>query len=233
MLAVVSANSALADDGVFEINQSCVATGCFPLDGAGFPIEVKKAGSYILTSNIDVRGEPDPENVTAIFIQPSGTKGTFTIDLNGFSIVGPQFCTQTPPTSCSDPGTGIGIDGTANEVTIKNGTIKGMGDDCIQSVTAWRIEDMYITECTGDGVQIGSAGFVLNSVIWRNGGDGISGNLRAFVKGNIISANVGFGLDAGTTVGYLNNVFHDNVAGDIDAGPENLGGNMCGSGICP
>jgi hypothetical protein len=54
-IASIAATTAIASDGRFEINQSCVATGCFPGDAAGFPVQTQANESYVLTSDIAVR----------------------------------------------------------------------------------------------------------------------------------------------------------------------------------
>ena len=96
-----------AGDGVLEINQACVASGCFSGDAPGFPVTLSQVGSYVFTSNLDVTSEANPENVTAIVVDVAGTD-VVTIDLNGFGIFGATFCPGTPPSSCSPTGTGIG-----------------------------------------------------------------------------------------------------------------------------
>ena len=52
--------------GVFEIDQRCVAVGCFPGDFAGFPVTISSPGEYRLTSNLDTRFSPTPADLTAI-----------------------------------------------------------------------------------------------------------------------------------------------------------------------
>ena len=42
----------LATEGALEINQACVAGGCFPGDTAGFPVTIATRGNYELTSNL-------------------------------------------------------------------------------------------------------------------------------------------------------------------------------------
>lgn len=117
----------LAGDGVLEINQTCaVNTGCFAGDTAGFPVTLSAEGSYRLTGNLDVSGQPTPENVTAIEITADGV----TVDLDGFSIVGPRACPTTPQACApAENGAGIGIDtlpGVRN-TTVLGGTVRGMG----------------------------------------------------------------------------------------------------------
>src|SRR6266481_1804172 len=69
------AASAGAVDGTIEINQAKVlATG-------GFPYTISNTGSYRLTGNLTVSGS----SLNAIDVNASHV----TIDLNGFSIIGP------------------------------------------------------------------------------------------------------------------------------------------------
>src|SRR2546426_5014835 len=83
-----------AVDGVVLINQSnALAGNVTPGDAPGFPVTISVSGSYRLSSNLTV---PDA-NTNAIEIKTSGV----TIDLNGFSILGPTVCS----TSCSPAGT--------------------------------------------------------------------------------------------------------------------------------
>jgi hypothetical protein len=69
-LASVAAN---AGEGVLEINQACATqTGCFPGDGAGFPVVISSSGSYRLTSNLSV---PDANTSGVVVLAAS-------VDLN-------------------------------------------------------------------------------------------------------------------------------------------------------
>jgi hypothetical protein len=92
---------ALAVDGVVEINQSKVnALG-------GFPYNINATGSYRLTSTLRV-----PSGAIAIKVNASDV----TIDLNGFSIIGP-----------GTSGPAFGIDAQNQHlITIYNGEVAGM-----------------------------------------------------------------------------------------------------------
>src|SRR6266567_2659981 len=102
-LAAFTPYAAYAVDGVVLINQSSALAGnVTPGDAPGFPVTISVAGSYRLSGNLTV---PDA-NTTAIEI----TADDVTIDLNGFSIIGPTVCSGGPPvTSCSPTGSGAGI----------------------------------------------------------------------------------------------------------------------------
>src|SRR5215469_17235968 len=109
-------------DGVVLINQNVALAGnVTPGDTPGFPVTITAQGSYKLSGNLIV---PDA-NTTAIDI----TADPVTIDLNGFSIVGPVVCSGFPVTSCTLSGTGIGVHaGLATNVTVLNGVVRGMGN---------------------------------------------------------------------------------------------------------
>src|ERR1022692_224651 len=89
-----------AVDGVVLISQvQALAGNVTPGDAPGFPVTISVPGSYRLSGNLTV---PD-QNTTAIQIAADNV----TIDLNGFSILGPTVCTGTPAvTSCGPKGSG-------------------------------------------------------------------------------------------------------------------------------
>ena len=94
---------AFAEDGVFEINQSCaVNTGCVTGDTAGFPVTITTTGSFRLTGNLTVPNE----NTDGISISANSVS----LDLNGFEIAGPTVCQSLPVTCTPASGTGSGVD---------------------------------------------------------------------------------------------------------------------------
>ncbi|MFK8012419.1 MAG: hypothetical protein AB8B80_10285 [Marinicellaceae bacterium] len=113
-------NLAHADDGVYALNDVCDGFGCFSGDTGGLPITIANSGSYILTSNL----VSSSETVNVIEI----TADNVTLDLNGFSIIGPRTCTGSNDTlSCTNAGmtaSAILAAGRSN-VVIKNGITQG------------------------------------------------------------------------------------------------------------
>lgn len=184
--------ASFAVDGVYEINQLCVATGCFPGDNPGFPVTLANPGSYRLTSNLDVRALSTPENRTALAI----TASLVSLDLNNFSILGPVSCTGTPVTSCTPSGgsgSGIILSTTINEVRISNGTIRGMGSAGIFCNEACIVRGMTLTENGGNGFGHNNRAAVIEgNVIRRNGGNGIFANGQ--IVNNIVQGNGGVGI---------------------------------------
>ncbi len=179
-LLLLLPGSAMAVDGVREINQACALAGCFPGDAPGFPVQIEEPGSYVLTGNLDVGGSA---NASGIDVDP-GTVGAVFIDLNGFSISGPVSCTGTPVTSCSPSG-GVGVGVAApfsqtTHVTVRNGAIRGMGINAVFCGSDCAVLDLVAEQNGGEGIALANGtGSFRRIVTRRNGGDGM------FVKGTI------------------------------------------------
>jgi hypothetical protein len=111
---------AQADDGVFAINDVCDGLGCFPGDTGGFPITITNSGSYQLTSNLTSAST----TINVIEINADNV----TLDLNGFSIIGPRTCTGDNATLvCTNSGmtaSGVVANGRKN-IIVKNGITQG------------------------------------------------------------------------------------------------------------
>jgi hypothetical protein len=131
LIVVALPGTALAVDGQVLINQAkALRGGITPNDTPGFPVTISRSGSYKLSGNLAL---PD-ENTNAVEITAYDLD--VTLDLNGFAILGPTFCGFFGG-PCTRAGTGIGIlVGTIGippsshnvlNVTIENGTIRGMG----------------------------------------------------------------------------------------------------------
>lgn len=197
--------TAFAVDGVREINQLCVTFGCFDGDSGGFPVTITNSGSYRLTSNLDVSTLSTPENVTAIDI----SSNLVTVDLNGFSIIGPTACTgpnNAPVDSCTPTGAGIGVNAnnSARNVEIKNGHIRGMGGAGIICTGGCRVSNIVAVENGVLGISNSNDDAILiNNIVRRNGGDGFF--VAGQVDNNISSENLGRGLFANPGSRLTNN----------------------------
>ena len=167
MLAAVGfAGSSHAVDGVFEISESCASSfGCFDGDSAGFPVTITESGSYRLTSNIIVSSPI----VSIIAVNADNVS----IDLNGFSLIGPATCSGATLT-CSQTGVGIGINANGQEnITIRNGIISGMGNDGIVVGRGAYLEELVVAENGGEGIDPGAGSVLRRLVVRENGGNGV------------------------------------------------------------
>lgn len=202
-MALTSIPQAFAVDGVIEINQArALAGGVTPGDAAGFPVTIDQPGSYRLTSNLDVRQQATPENVTAIKIEVDDVS----IDLNGFSIFGPTNC-DINPFSCAPTGTGRGIDGeNKSRLSVVNGRVIGMGSHGVILGSRSRIKEMIAIENGGDGLQAGFSSTMTGCIADQNGGSGILIATNSVISGNTANYNGGeAGIFAGPYSLVLNN----------------------------
>jgi hypothetical protein len=121
LMSAALPGTAFAVDGQIAITQAkAMAGGVTPGDAPGFPVTISQPGSYVLSGNLTV---PDA-NTDAIVIEASHV----TVDLNGFAILGPTDCSGgLNPCAGAGNGTGIGTPTVQFNITIRNGTVQGMG----------------------------------------------------------------------------------------------------------
>ena len=196
-----------AVDGVVLINQNAALAGnVTPGDAPGFPVTISVSGSYRLSSNLMV---PDAFS-DAIFI----TANDVTIDLNGFSIIGPVVCQGIPPV-CS-PGTGSGVSSFKDNVSISNGKILGMAFGTFLNGTAIRVEKIQAIGNSAGGIVSSSPGdtAVIGCTATGNGGDGII--VDGLADGNIALFNGGNGIRTLGTA--IHNVSSNNKLGIFGRG---------------
>ena len=217
-------------DGVIGIDQEFALTGgVTPGDAEGFPVTISQSGSYRLAGNLTV---PDM-NTTAIQIDASFV----TLDLNGFSIVGPGVCTTGVVTICRAPGTGTGIrvggvqTATPRGIRILNGSVRGMGLLGIQAGgSGSSVEKVTVDSNAGGGMSVsgpvsqsaalqnGSFGIIASTVrdssALQNAGDGIILDISGGVAtGNISSLNGGFGIAVQLGTATANTLFLNHDSG--------------------
>jgi len=190
-----------AGTGAIELNQACVAEGCFEGDDPGFPVTIQNSGSYRLTSDLEVTSTGS----AAILI--SATSGT-TLELGGFTIQGPTTCTGEPtaPGNCTPEPLRSGIQVDGNYAVIANGQVSGFrfGIDCEVSC---KVINMTITDSYYDGLNIAPtldarSLILFDSRLIRNGDDGIQASGRHhLVRDSLFRANGGRGINFGGTSG--------------------------------
>ncbi len=107
--------------GALEINQDCIAVGCFNGDSPGYPVTITHPGTYVLTLDI---GAPPDIFTNAITVSAS----LVDIDLCGHSIDCGGRCTGTPVSSFSGWQGNYGIQSNSRNpavLHIHDGLIKG------------------------------------------------------------------------------------------------------------
>jgi hypothetical protein len=227
---------AWAVDGVFEINQACVAGGCFPGDAAGFPVETSKNQSYRLTGDLVASG------VDAIVLAKHAS-----LDLGGFSISGNFSRTAVTVAQGASVTHGTirgflngiaGADATAKLVRISNMRIEDGGflGTGVRSYDHWLIVDSFIVGSGGDGLIVVGDAIIRGCVASDNNGDGIavqSGNVQ--ITGSVLSGNSAAGLRVtGGSVAIGENVINGNGTNQIDGAFVQIAKNMCGGNTtCP
>jgi hypothetical protein len=219
-LACLAACPASAADGVLEIDPACVIVGCFDGDTPNYPIQITHPGSYKLTGNLDLGiGGPGSQDRSAIQVNADGV----TIDLAGFAILGPVIC-STPPVNCSNTGSGIGIQGTVIGLTVKNGTITGLGSNGIFVLGEIpRFENLTLFWNGGAGLQATGLGAqVVNVNSSWNGGTGIWVGQGGSVRRSTAALNKLNGLAGSADVLYVDNTTYQNGMQGIAASGRSL-----------
>ncbi|MFK7895264.1 MAG: hypothetical protein AB8G23_05490 [Myxococcota bacterium] len=233
--ASIFATAAQASDGVAEINHTCAtATGCFPGDVPGYPVTIgsNSPTSFRLTGNLLLPNE----NTDGIRV--AATENGVSIDLGGFTIAGPTRCSQnatTKETTCNRQGGGRGIyaaTGSSAGVTVRNGSIYGMGNAGINIVRRGAlVQDVRVTDCGGEGVilvdgsivervsvedvrlfgiRVGSNGLIRNSTV-RSAREGISIGNAGRVEGSTSSNNFFSGFNGGESSSFVGNTSEFNA----------------------
>ncbi len=159
-----------------------------------------------------------------------------TIDLNGFAIIG------------SAGGVGNGISSSNSEVTVRNGSITGMGGNGIVLGNNATVADVLAIGNGGNGIEIGNAGLVTHSTVSSNVGVGIfvTGSGSAVVENSVYS-NGSYGLQLeDISSSFARNVFLGNkgnsrigslvppqVAPASSGIQFQMGSNVCNGDACP
>lgn len=225
-----TASSATASDGVVELGQTCATQlGCAPGDVPGFPITVTKSGAFLLTSDLIVADGA----TSAIVLQPQGGEPLdVDIDMNGFSIRGPVVCTEQQGLECTGTGLGQGIAAGASgaALSVRNGTIRGVGDRAIGmtfSGSKLRAENVYAVGNGGDGFAM-LEGELEDCRADRNGGMGfvVGTNASAHGRNLVAVGNGSHGFELNGRVRLVDVVAERNGGDGITVGEFSFGGNL-------
>jgi hypothetical protein len=233
-----------AVDGQVLVNQASVTAA------GGFPYVISQPGSYKLSGNLT-----PPTNVDAIHINSNNV----TLDLNGFTI-GSASCV---PNTCGGTN-GYGILSSYTQayydITIRNGTISGMGLGIYLNGDSITVEDLHIRNIVNNGIVItlldGSS--PASVIVRHNTIDGarvgllvaggalvtdntFSYNVMGASIGNEFSSTISSILVAGNTffsnslglVLYSGGYLNNIFSGGAAVYGKNLGGNLCNNVACP
>jgi parallel beta-helix repeat protein len=199
------ASVAQAVDGVILINQaSALAGNVTPGDTPGFPVTISRPGSYRLTSNLTVLSGP-----AAIVI----TVDNVTLDLNGFGIA--EVCLVAPGGTCPPGRTGIASDH-AN-VTVVNGTVRGMGGSGVSLGPNARVERVRALNNRSRGIEVGAGSMLSGNTAHGNGQEGISTGAGSTAIGNTAHNNGATGIIVRERSMVIGNAAHHNGFNGINA----------------
>ena len=187
--AIMAFGSNIAGAAVVSIDQKSAQAGKVTEgDAPGFPVTISEPGSYRLSSNLIVK----EASLTVIEI----TASDVTIDLAGFSIIGPNTCTGTP-VECSISFGGIGVKAVADEgpspenVRVMNGTVRGMGGHGIRMMgNGTVVERVHSVSNGGPGIVVGMGTIVDSVALFNGSGAAVVGFM---VRGTVAMNNT-FGI---------------------------------------
>ncbi|MDJ0788545.1 MAG: hypothetical protein QNK05_17195 [Myxococcota bacterium] len=177
-LALLLSSAAGGVDGRIELNQATIDAA------GGFPFMINQPGSYVLTGDLSVGAGSN----SGIRIQAADV----TLDLNGFSLRGPDSCS---PGSCSG-GARFGIIAAGSQVVhtvVRNGNVSGFSGVCVFVFEASHVTDLSVSSCGLAGISAGAGSLVESNRVEDVGGSGLS-----------LSDDTGYGLNVVRNTGLAN-----------------------------
>jgi len=211
---VLGTSSAVASDGVIEINQACAdAGGCDESDAPGLPVTLSGPGSYLLTS--DLNHDPVLHGSASIISVGSDV----TLDLNGFTLRSTSTC---QPGNC-DAAAVQGVSGPFTErVTVKNGRVVGVSANCIWLGDRARVERVTLAHCALNGILVGADSVVQDVSVVATGRNGL----------RVQGSNTIYGGSSFSDNGLRGDDFIPDL--DTSVSMDARGGepSFCGDGLC-
>lgn len=169
VLATLGLMAAACAQAQTTIDQNKALAGSVtPGDAAGFPVTLSIPGAYKLTGNLLV-----PASTTGILIAANNV----TLDLNGFSIIGPVVCTGLGAAlTCPSPnnlGRGVSYYNGMTGTTLRNGTVRGFASNGVELDQEATIDGVTARSNRGFGLAANANSRVSNSLAIDNGSSGI------------------------------------------------------------
>lgn len=223
-------------------HNKALAGGINPGDAPGYPITLSQPGSYKLMSNLVVPAGQGGIEITA---------NNVTLDLNGFSIVGPRTCSrndstlQVTCTSIPVATTGIGLQG--DNLQVRRGTVQGFTRGVLIG-SRGVVEDVSVVENTfgvlvqspaGKAVRLSgitasvnelhgvwvqqATGHIERSVASANGVTGFNLGSTYTLMESTANLNGQYGVRSGAGRGVRAT---GNGTSDFDSNFRSMGGNM-------
>ncbi|MEM9177769.1 MAG: right-handed parallel beta-helix repeat-containing protein [Myxococcota bacterium] len=214
------AGGAAAEDGAIEIHQiRALAGSVVPGDAPGFPVTIGRSGRYRLTSNLVVSSP----GISAIRVDAPDV----VLDLNGFSIEGPNVCTGEGETlDCGPIGSANGVFATQENVVVRNGTLRGFSSNGASFASGFRAIDLFLTENAIHGLSSSGDGEVQGCVAFRNGFAGLSPGRRSNLLHNVASGNGTNGIQAAQGTRIVGNSLWQNGGRGISLANSGLSGGL-------
>jgi len=219
---------------IFAIGLAWAGEG--QIDIATLPYTINISGSYIITRDIALP-TPDTNGITI-------NTDNITLDLNGHALIGQGQLT-------SSTGSGIFVNGTHYNITIRNGTLRNWrengvrasesrncqiealrcysnGDNGILAGYNSRISKNTCQSNSTSGIYASTGNTVIENICSENAGDGIIASYGSIVSGNTCISNTGSGIysQEGVTVSG-NNCYSNTIAGIWVVSNSAVSGNTC------
>jgi hypothetical protein len=202
--------------------QHALIGGIGPGDASGFPITITQPGAYRLASNLTLQ----TANTTGIVVLTKDVS----IDLNGFSIIGP--CAQS--SSCAGT-TGVGIKAADDDactsggpvknglqnVSVKNGTIRGTGAGALLLGPSATVDNITVLSTGRFGIATGDFSTITNNRVSDTrpemncnlAAGGITPGGGSVASGNTVSRNdIGFYTYFGTGIPFPSTLLIGNTS---------------------
>ena len=180
LAALASGTAARADDGVREIHQACAATGCFPGDAPGFPVQIAAPGSYALTGDLTVPAATNGIEIAADEV---------TLDLRGFRLQGPYGCGIVCLPGAGTTGFGVTAVGSGGDYSrVRNGIVRGFPLAGVALGDHARVEALRLAELGQEGAVLGNYGMAFDNTVSQVAGNGLELGTGSLYRGNSIDA---------------------------------------------